>query len=191
MNEVKQLKHDDLISYEEAVKIGVREAINYIKQQEYQKTTKRYDRRLRNTGLLLKNYRKLKIHNKETERSMKEIKHENAIDILDDIESINDEEQYIQSISRTKKRTNIILRHIDKMLKYYKAISECENDNKVRGYKIIYRLYIQQLGEREKTPTYESVAEEFNISERTVSRDVKEAIKDLSGLFFGIDGIKL
>ena len=77
------------------------------------------------------------------------------------------------------------------MLKYYKAISECENDNKVRGYKIIYRLYIQQLGEREKTPTYESVAEEFNISERTVSRDVKEAIKDLSGLFFGIDGIKL
>ena len=191
MNEVKQLKHDDLISYEEAVKIGVREAINYIKQQEYQKTTKRYDRRLRNTGLLLKNYRKLKIHNKETERSMKEIKNENAIDILDDIESINDEEQYIQSISRTKKRTNIILRHIDKMLKYYKAILECENDNKVRGYKIIYRLYIQQLGEREKTPTYESVAEEFNISERTVSRDVKEAIKDLSGLFFGIDGIKL
>lgn len=191
MSEVKQILKNDVISYEEAVKVGIREAISYIKQQEYNRTTKRYDRRLRNTRLLLKRYRKLNIHNTESNRSIKEINEKNAIDILDDIDAINDEEQYIQSISRTRKRTLIIIKHINKMIEYYEAISKCEGANKVRGCKIIKRLYIDNLFEGEKIPTYESVAEEMNISEKTVSRDVRESIEDLSLLLFGIDGIKL
>ncbi|WP_061342891.1 hypothetical protein [Clostridium botulinum] len=191
MSEVRQIKKDEAMSYEEAIRVGIREGINYIKQQEYSKTTKRYDRRLRNTRLLLKQYRKLNVHNIESVKSINRIKDNNAIDILDDVESIDDEEQYIQALSRTKVRTVIIIKHINKMLKYYEIICNHEGENKRRGYKAIKRLYIDPIKESEKIPRYESVAEELDISVKTVSRDVKDAIEDLSSLFFGIDGIKL
>ena len=66
------------MDYEEAVKIGVREGIKYIKEQEYHKTKKRYDRRLRNTRMLLKHYRNLKIHDKLADKSNSSVYENNA-----------------------------------------------------------------------------------------------------------------
>lgn len=178
------------ISYEEAVKIGVREGIKYIKEQEYHRTTKRYDRRLRNTRLLLKHYRSLSIHSDFSDTVINKIYYENAVDVLDDLEAINDEEQYVQAISRTKVRTTIMVGHINKAMKYYEAICKSEGKNKVRRYNIIRFMYIDP-NESQTVPTYEETAEKFNITVKTVGRDIREAIGDLSILFFGIDGIKL
>ena len=178
------------ITYEDAVKIGIREGIKYIKDQEYYKTKKRYDRRLRNTRLLLKHYRKLKAHNKIADSSTNKIYEENAIDVLDDIEAIDDEEQYIQSLSRTKIRTLIIVGHINKSMEYYNSI--CKNQGKIneRRYNIIKYIYVDPL-EDDAAPTYEETSEHFGINVKTVGRDVRVAIEDLSALFFGVDGIKL
>ncbi|MDT8715456.1 hypothetical protein IAI10_02135 [Clostridium sp. 19966] len=184
------MEERNLISYDEAVKIGIREGIKYIKDQEFYKTKKRYDRRLRNTRLLLKNYRTLLIHNKLADDTVNQVKGENAVDILDDIESINDEEQYVQALSRTKIRTVTILGHINKAIKYYKYICEAEDSLKERRYKIISYMYLEP-SENEVNRTYEQVAEHFNLSIKTVGRDVRLAVEDLSILFFGIDGIKL
>ncbi|EJO5347313.1 hypothetical protein NRP93_001390 [Clostridium botulinum] len=178
------------ITYEEAVKIGIREGIKYIKEQEYYKTTKRYDRRLRNTRLLLKHYRTLNVHNKIANSAVKQVNEGNAVDILDEIDSINDEEQYIQAICRTKIRTMIIIEHMNKAISYYQSICKNEGKNKERRYNIIRYIYMDSH-EDIKAPTYEEVAEYFNINVKTVSRDIKSAIEDLSVLFFGIDGIKL
>lgn len=178
------------LSYDEAVKIGVNAGIKYIKEQEYYKTKKRYDRRLRNTRLLLKSYRGLISHTKMANSSINQVRNGNAIDILDDVNSIDDEEQYIQSISRTKIRTLIILEHIEKVLNYYRIICESEGGNKKRRYEIIYFLFIEKTAD-DIIPTYEDAAEQLNISAKTVGRDVQEAIKDLSLLLFGVDGIKL
>lgn len=178
------------ITYEEAVKIGIREGIKYIKEQEYKRTQKRYDRRLRNTRLLLKHYRSLNAHSKMASYSISKVEQEKAVDVLDDIESIDDEEQYIQSISRTKIRTLIIIKHINKVLKYYEAICNTEGKNKKRKYQVIRMLYIDDTKE-DVAPTYEKVAEKLEISPKTVSRDVWLALEDLSILLFGIDGIKL
>ncbi|MDF2804341.1 MAG: hypothetical protein K0S61_4246 [Anaerocolumna sp.] len=178
------------ISHDEAVKIGVREGIKYIKEQEYYKTKKRYDRRLRNTRLLLKHYRGLKIHNKISDSSTNAIYEKNAVDVLDDIEAINDEEQYIQALSRTKIRTLIIVGHINKAMKYYQAICKSEGKIKERRYRIIRYMYIDPSKD-EVIPTYEQVAEHFNVTVKTIGRDVRGAIEDLSILFFGIDGIRL
>ncbi|WP_326514799.1 hypothetical protein [Clostridium intestinale] len=177
------------ISLEEAVKIGIREGIKYIKEQEYRKTTKRYDRRLRNTKLLLKHFRALYEHNNITENTTIKIFKENAVDILDDIEAIDDEEQYVQALSRTKIRTLIMVEHINKACRYYKTICESEDKAKERRYKIINYMYLDLS--LETVPTYEQVAEHFNITIKTVGRDVKSAINDLSILLFGIDGIRL
>ena len=179
---------ENKISYEEAVKIGVREGIKYIKEQEFHKTKKRYDRRLRNTRLLLSHYRKLKIHSKNSEGTINKVYEENALDVLDDIESIDDEEQYVQAIGRTKLRTRIIIGHINKCMKYYESI--CKGDGKDRRFNIIQYMYIEPSKE-EVVPSYEKVAEHFDITTKTVGRDVRAAIEDLSILFLGIDGIKL
>ena len=125
------------ISYEEAVKIGIREGIRYIKDQEYYKTKKRYDRRLRNTKLLLKHYRGLQKHTQVSKESVNKIQEENAIDVLDDIESINDEEQYVQAIERTKIRTKIIVNHINKAIRYYEHICDKEGHLKKRRFKLL------------------------------------------------------
>jgi tetratricopeptide (TPR) repeat protein len=178
------------LSYDEAIKIGVREGIKYIKEQEYYKTKKRYDRRLRNTRLLLNHYRSLKIHGKMADSSVNVIYQDNAIDVLDDVESIHDEEQYIQSLSRTKKRTLIIVGHINKSMKYYESICKSDGKLKERRYKIIKYIYIDPIKD-DIQPTYEQAAEHFGIAVKTVGRDVRNAIEDLSILFFGIDGIKL
>lgn len=179
-----------LIEYDEAVKIGIREGIKYIKEQEYHKTTKRYDRRLRNTRLLLKHYRTLKAHNKIADSSINNVYEENAVDVLDDIEAIDDEEQYVQALSKTKIRTLIILGHINKAMKYYEAICTSEGKINERRYKVIKFMYLDSVKD-DILPTYEEVAEHFSLNIKTVGRDIRMAIEDLSILFFGIDGIKL
>jgi hypothetical protein len=181
---------EESISREEAIKIGVREGIRYIKEQEYYKTKKRYDRRLRNTRLLLKHYRSLKIHGKITDSSVNAIYQDNAIDVLDDIEAINDEEQYIQALSRTKKRTLIIVGHLNKAMKYYESVCKSEGKAKERRFNIIKYIYIDVCKD-EVAPTYDEAAEHFSITVKTIGRDVRGAIEDLSILFFGIDGIRL
>ena len=181
---------EKIISYEDAVRVGIREGNKYVKEQEYHKTTKRYDRRLRNTRLLIKHYRTLKAHNKIADNSTNKVYEENVIDVLDDIEAIDDEEQYIQSLSRTKIRTLIIVGHMNKAMKYYKCICESEGKGKERRYNIIKYMYIDPR-EDDIIPSYEEVAEHFGFNIRTVGRDIRMAIEDLSILFFGIDGIKL
>lgn len=184
------MEDSKVISYEEAVKIGIREGIKYIKDQEYYKTKKRYDRRLRNTKLLLSHYRTIKAHYALADTSIKQIDGEKAIDVLDEIEAIDDEEQYVQSISRTKIRTMIIVRHINKVIKYYEAICKSEGGNKKRRCDIIKILYIDNVKD-DITPSYDEVGEKLGISGKTVSRDVRRAIGDISILLFGIDGLKL
>lgn len=181
------MESKNVINVEEAIKLGIREGIRYVKQIEYSNTEKRYDRRLRNTRLLLKHYRDLHIHESITDNSFEDIEECNAIDILDDIDVLN-EENYIQSISRTRNRTKIIIQHIDKALKYYEAI--CSTESKKRKYNIVYDLYIAKV-ENNVAPTYEDIAKKYDISIKTVTRDMNNAIEDLSILFFGIDGIKL
>lgn len=181
---------EKIMTYEDAVKIGIREGIKYIKDQEYHKTKKRYDRRLRNTRLLLKHYRTLKAHNLIADTTTNKIYEDNAIDVLDDIEAIDDEEQYVQALSKTKIRTLILIGHINKALGYYKAICESEGLTKERRYKIIKYMYIDPT-EDDRVFNYEQVAEHFDLNIKTVGRDVRLAIEDLSILFFGIDGIKL
>jgi hypothetical protein len=178
------------ITYEEAIKIGIREGIKYVKEQEYNKTTKRYDRRLRNTRLLLKHYRTLKAHNRISDNSTDKINEDNAIDVLDDMESIDDEEQYVQALSRTRTRTLIIVGHINKVLKYYENICNADGAAKQRRYNIIKYLYIDSVKD-DIAPTYDEAVAQFGYNIRTVGRDVRTAIEDLSILFFGIDGIKL
>ncbi len=170
----------------EGIEAGVRAGIEHINSERDKARKSRYDRRLHNTKLLLKNYRSFKKHSAGAVYNTRQAR-ENAIDILD---GLDDEmlggDNYVESIKRSRERTMIILEHIDKMLGFYKI--SCEQSGKseeLRRYRVIMAMYID-----DKKKTAEEIAEEEFIDVRTVYKDIKAAVKPISALIFGIDSLK-
>lgn len=163
---------------------------------EYDKVKKdtykiRYDKRLRNTNLLLRNYRNFKIYCEnaiyEELEKIKEQENLNIIEILDKMYDIDDDATIVQSILKAKERTLIIIKHIDNCIKFYRYKAENSNNIELkRRVEVIERLYIN-----DKILTFEEIAKELYISTKTVNRDRKRAIEELAPLIFGVDGINV
>lgn len=181
------------IAIEKGVAAGVKAAADRMEEERRKARKGRYDRRLHNTRLLFKNYRALKHHALgavHTGAQANDAISENAIDILDDLEKLGlrtvDDRLYIESIKRSQQRTRIIIEHIDEMLRYWRI--DCEQSGKeeaLRRYRIIMDTYIS-----DDQMTAEALAQREHIEKRTVYKDIKAAMRPLSALIFGIDGIK-
>ena len=95
-------------------------------------------------------------------------------------------DELLESIMKSAARTQLIMRHVNRMLGIYKVV--CENsvdEGEQRHYRVIEALYLR---DRPLSPT--AVAEREKIDKRTVYKDVDAACATLSALIFGIDGIK-
>lgn len=181
------------IAIEKGIAAGVKAATDRIEEERKKERKGRYDRRLHNTRLLLKNYRVLKHHALDavhTGARANEVISENAVDILDDLESMGfrkvDDRLYIESIKRSQQRTRIIIEHIDEMLRYWRI--DCEQSGReeaLRRYRIVFATYIG-----DDQIAAEDLARREHIEKRTVYKDIKAAMRPLSALIFGIDGIK-
>lgn len=179
-SQVVVMTKEELMKF--AKEAGEEAARNILKDQE-KRRIKRHDRRLRNTALLLKNYKNFVAHCNNAVFTSKQLKIYNAIDILDECDDLEDDEVYVKSIMKTKERTTIILNHINKILGYYKYTAKKEPE-KERIYKVIKGIYVDKK-------TYQGLSEELNCSTKTIERDRKEGVSDLSILIFGIDGVRL
>jgi predicted DNA-binding protein (UPF0251 family) len=167
------------------VQAGVKEALDRIQSSKEQKMKYRHDRRLRNTKLLLRNYNNFTKHCEKAVFTSTQLDNLNPVDILDECEDIEDNELYVNSIKRTHDRTYIIIQHINTIMEFFKYRAEKENnDNALRRFNAIELVFVEKI-------SYEKVAEQLGISEKTVSRDVKQAVEELSSLIFGIDGVRL
>ena len=69
------------LAIQRGVEVGTRAAMEYLEEEKKAQRKGRYDRRLRNTRLLLKNYRAFKGHAQDAVFNAKQAK-ESAIDIL-------------------------------------------------------------------------------------------------------------
>lgn len=175
----------------EAIRIGVEAgtaaAEKRLEEGKKEQTKGRYKRRLHNTRLLLSNYRNLKEHVSGAVFNGRKAK-ESALDILDGLDNFEYEDAYyISSIKQSQQRTLIILTHIDEMLNLYRI--SCEQSGKeeeMRRYRILNAAYIDP---EKKSP--EEIAHENHVEKRTYYSDLGKAIKPLSALIFGIDGIRL
>lgn len=178
------------IAIEKGVTAGVKAAVDHMEEERRKARKGRYDRRLHNTRLLFKNYRALKHHALgavHTGAQANERIEENAVDILEELDDERvDDRLYIESIKRSQQRTRIIIEHIDEMLQYW--LIDCEQSGKeeaLRRYRIIVGTYIS-----DDQMTAEELAQREHIEKRTVYKDIKAAMRPLSALIFGIDGIK-
>lgn len=181
---INKMIQDEIIKL--AAETGARVAMQALEKEKSKMKKSRYDRRLRNTKLLLRNYRMFKEHTKNAVFETTDLDG-NAIDILDTIyEYSGTDDLYVESIKRSVERTSIILTHVRDMIGLYE--SYCMNSLKPedqRRYRVIESLYISN-----NPLTIKEVAIQESIDERTVYRDVDLACERLSALIFGIDGMK-
>lgn len=182
------LTHEQLKDiYENAAAIGAKEALKMFEQERKKEQGKRADRRLRNTKLLLRNYHMMKEHAENSVFGRTQME-ESAIDILESMMSMYDNEVIIESIKRSATRTAVIVSHIETMFGLYEAY--CGNaqnrEIEMRRYEVVWDMYMA-----DNTLSAKEIADKQNISTRNVYEDIKVATERLSALIFGVDGLKV
>ena len=182
----KRVEIDDDILFviekmiESGVNEGIQKGLKQYDNMQKNKTKFRYDKRLRNTRLLLKNYRSFVEHCDNAKYLVenpikKEIEKDNLkVQLFDDFYNLQDDAYIVASILKSKEKTRIILDHINLCLDFFQAKAiKTNNQEMIRRYNVISDLYINE------TPmTYEEIAEIEHISQKTVNRDRKKAIEE-------------
>lgn len=186
--QVIALTHEQLQRiYEQAAAIGAKEALKVFEQERKKEYNKRADKRLRNTKLLLRNYHMLKQHAENSVFGRTQME-ESALDVLESMMSMYNDEVIIQSIKNSATRTAIIVSHIETMFGLYR--SYCENSTSreidMRRYEVVWDMYMA-----DKTMSVKEVASKQNMSKENVYADVKVATERLTALIFGVDGLKV
>lgn len=190
----KGLSKEDVarIAAEEGARAGI-EAFKRAEQQ-YKKETN--DRRLHNTKMLLRSYRKLKMHSVkavydcDTALQQSGSEYDDSREVLQGLWDCIDagyDDLYIESILRSKTRTATMVTHIDSMLDLY--ADHCVRAGKtedLRRYRVVRALYIDA-----KPVSAADIATENYIDARTVYKWVDYICGDLSPLIFGLGGIRM
>jgi len=185
-NQTDQSDVDDTV-VEIAAREAARVAIEMWEKERHKETARRADRRLRNTKLLLTNYRSFSAHVRHAVSDINDIEEDSAIYILDMMDTYIDMNNVvIESIKRTASRTAVIVAHIDQMLDIYKKMCESSKRTEdIRRYFVIHSLYVNS-----NQMSILEIAEHENVDQRTVYRDLEIALDRLAALFFGIDGVR-
>ena len=122
-----------------------------------------FDARYHDVNLLMKNYRKLKAH----------------------YSHVAPEALEVNPICSMRRKTGLMMSHVDKMLKTYRALClESENPEEARRWNALYLRYIGKDRMR-----VEAIADQLNIDKRTFYRDIGKAMEDMAVLLFGIEAI--
>ena len=173
--------------YEKSASIGAREGIKAFRRKQEEERAGRTDRRLRNTKLLLRNYHMLKDHAGQSVFGRTQME-ESALDILESMMSMYDNEVIIESIKRSATRTAVIVSHIETMFMLY--YSYCDNsatrELDMRRYNTVWDAYMAD------TPlSVSEIAKKQHISKDSVYMDIRVSIEKLTSLIFGFVGLKM
>ncbi|WP_147536086.1 hypothetical protein [Bacillus marasmi] len=157
------------------VSLASHEAIKQYKAQQREHKKREKDWRLRNTKLLLENYRKLKDHCAGVEEQVEEYE-----DTILDLEELT-----LESLMKYQLKTLKMMNHFEKMLGHFRESCLNGSDEEFRRYKIINCRYLN-----EKRLTVPELCELYKVEQGTIYRDTKIAINDLSVLLFGISSLE-
>lgn len=172
----------------EGVAKGIKNGLEQARNEERLKEKITFDIKFKNTRLLLKNYRKFVNFCEQATVSEKELESATVEEILDKLYcTAYDEVTIVQGILASKKRTEIIMTHIKKIINFYIFDADSsKNDEKRRRAHILEDLYIKG----KKQPAMSVLANRYHVSERQVHRDKNIAIEEIAIFMFGIDGIR-
>ena len=173
--------------YNKAAEIGAKEGVKIFHQNQKKEQEKRASRKIHNTKLLLRNYHMLKEHAENSVFGRTQME-ESALDILESMMSLYDNEIIIESIKRSATRTAIIVSHIETMLGLYAVYCEksLNRDIDMRRYEVLWDRYIS-----DNTLSVQEIAEKQHISKDSVYTDLRIGLERLAALIFGVDGLKM
>lgn len=181
---------DELSAYEKAIvqisaKTAAQVAIKTIEKERKKRRAEQPDRRLQNTRLLLRNYRLFKAHSENAVFDAIQLD-ESVYDILDMMANRSSDTNIVQSIKDSVAKTALIVEHIKTMLQLYEVFCyQSGNPEDPRRFRVINGLWISD------TPlSVGQIAEQENVAERTIYRDIDIACERIAALIFGIDGIR-
>lgn len=170
-----------------AAEIGAKTALDIMEKERQKSLSERHKRKLRNTKLLLRNFRMFKLHSDNAVAELQDFDEEDY-EIFEEmmLNRTNDSNLFVESIKKSVARTKIIVTHVLEMIELYGVY--CQQSTKpedMRRFKVLKAMYID-----DEPMTVSEIAEREGIDERTAYKDVNSAVKRLSALIFGIDGIK-
>lgn len=168
-----------------AAEAGAKAAMETLEKERQKETLEMSDRRLRNTKLLLRNYRVFKDH---AANAVYEVEsEEDPLQIIQELMMPGKSPNlFVESIKRSVARTVTIVKHIETMLHLYQVYCyQYGSEEDERRWRVIEGLYVgnQKISVAE-------LAEREGVVERTIYKDIDVASERLSALIFGIDGIK-
>lgn len=172
-----------------AAEIGAKTAIETLAKERQREYKEMLDRRLRNTKLLLRNYRVFRDH---VANAVYEVQScEAPEDIFAELMMPGkDSSLFVNSIKQSVSRTAVIVKHMETMIQLYKthcyAMGTLEDE---RRWRVIYSLYISDIGEQ-KPCTIAELAKAEGVVERTIYKDIDIACERIAALMFGIDGLR-
>ncbi|MBM7106882.1 hypothetical protein [Brevibacillus laterosporus] len=162
-----------------SAEIAIKAAMDHLEKEKRKQEKAKKDWRLRNTRLLLKNYRSFVAHCGKIDREIDSIQKTESLDEL------YTEGFTVESIKRSKQRTKAMVEFMQRMLDVYMFMCEQSKlTEEKRRYQVIHALYLS-----DKKIAAEEVAKFHKVEVRTVYNDVRNAVKTLSVLIFGVDGI--
>lgn len=178
--------------FREVIELATETGIQtYLGQFEEEKK-KTHDRMLHNTKKLLENYRGFSQYSDKAVYNLyKAISlDEETYDVLDLMEKQYQRpktEMTVESIEKGVARTRTMMAHVNRMLEIYKDMcNKSPYPEDMRRYRVIKALYLD-----EKKLTFDEIAEKECVNKATVYRDRDNAVRSLTVLIFGIDGIKI
>ncbi|EIA21410.1 hypothetical protein [Listeria fleischmannii] len=131
------------------------------------------DWRLRNTKLLLEKYRFLKAHCEGIPAEVDNL--EENITIFD-VKALT-----LDSLIEHKAKSLKLLRYFEGIIEAYRRLSMGGAESAKRRYRTIDKLYLAEI-----PITKNKLSKEEHVDIRTVERDVKRAVSEISVLLFGI-----
>lgn len=155
-------------------------------QEEMERQRKlAHDKRLRNTKLLLINYRGLLSHSESAIYEASQCD-EDVYDVLYMMTGgKTDQQLYVDSIKKSAGRTKLILEHIKRAIDDYERYCvRTGKEEEMRRCRTIKRMYIE-----DDPWEVQDIAERELVDVSTVYKDIKEAIRRLTPRIFGIDGL--
>lgn len=165
-------------------KVATTAAIAEFEKIRAQQRQEQTDRRLRNTKLLMKNYRKFADYNSHAIYETAQICQACDNDALFSLAGITPGDKFhVESIRNGVATTRIIVEHIDTMLDVYK--SRCEKSPKAekqRRWRVLQAMY---LSSEDLSPA--EIADKEHISMSQFYDDINNACEDLTPLLFGLD----
>lgn len=168
---------------QEIIETASRIAIELYNKEDERRKKAAKNKRLHNTELLMKNYRKFVIHSESAIYDASQVDDDLDLDTLLDIMDCGGASKApsVRSVQESVAKTRLLIHHVDTMLGCFEEV--CRKSKKpedARKLRVIQGLY---LIDEPKTP--QEIADEEQVDPSTIYRDKREALRQLSALIFG------